>query len=285
MSPEILAKIKAGAPSPAERGEISTATIIKFSVDILIKVIARLVKKRGHGIYPTIVEEILRKFYLANVGKLLWDLMKKDTQDSFGRDGRVFGGTAFIAELKSLWESGHQPRILLVGHSAGSIFISHFLNYANKNLPEEIKFDVVFLAPAIAVDLFAQTIDEHGRRINQIRQFTMQDVFEKKDHLVPVIPIYPYSLLYFVSGILEDEADKPLVGMQRFYNNAAPFQSGSIPDLDTVRDFLTQPPERTIWSEADLGPGLASLAVRHVDFDDVDETTIQSVQHIIRAGF
>ena len=48
----------------------------------------------------------------------------------------------------------------------------------------------------------------------------MTDELEQADRLIPVI--YPHSLLYFVSGVLEDEADKPLLGMERYLTRRLP---------------------------------------------------------------
>ncbi|MBN1992730.1 MAG: hypothetical protein JW953_08480 [Anaerolineae bacterium] len=285
MSPEVLAEIEREAPSPAERGVISTGVIIRGAGRILARVIQRLAGRRDHGVYCTAVEEILREFYLANAGKLVWDWVKRDTADAFGPDPAWHGGTAFLETLKQHWQSGCRPRIILIGHSTGAIYICHFLTHAARYLPPEVQFDLVFLAPACDFRLLADTLALCGERIQNFRLFGMQDALEAADHLVPVAPVYPRSLLYFVSGVLEDEADKPLVGMQRYYSGQPPYHGQAYPEIEIVRRFVRAEAGRTIWSRQDSGPGCASTAEAHGAFDDEDVTTLNSVKHIIAEGF
>jgi hypothetical protein len=40
-----------------------------------------------------------------------------------------------------------------------------------------------------------------------------------------------------------------------------------------------------VWSQSTLGPGLNSDGKQHGEFDDVDEPTLTSVQHILENGF
>jgi len=78
----------------------------------------------------------------------------------------------------------------------------------------EAEFDVIFLAPAVTYDQFDATLANHQSRIAHFRSFGMTDDWEIADRLLPVV--YPRSLLYFVSGLLEETIDEPLVGMERF---------------------------------------------------------------------
>jgi hypothetical protein len=285
MSPEVMEEIRQEAPSPAERGLVSTSVLIKGTVMILARVIKRLAGRRDHGIYCTVVEEILREFYLANAGKLVWDLMKGDTADAFGPDPQRYGGTAFLDGLRQQWAGGHRPRLILVGHSTGAVYICHLLKHAAASLPPEAQFEVIFLAPACDFRLLADTLTLHGDRVKAFRLFGMQDSLEAQDNLVPPLPLYPRSLLYFVSGLLEDEADKPIVGMQRFYAGQSPFDAAAYPEIEIVRRFLEATPGRTVWSEADAGAGLAAAARKHGDFDDADPVTLGSLKYIIQEGF
>jgi len=285
MSEDILANIRAVA-TPG-RGSLMTARIIKGAVGVLIKVIKRFVQHRDHGFYPTIIEELLREFYVANAGKIVWDAMKKDTADSFicpsSGESQIYGGTAFLEELKKSWLNGHKPRIVLVGHSAGSIYICRWLEAAEKqNLPDEMKFDVLFLAPACTFDLFAGTLDNYGHRIAHIRAFGMKDELEQEDKVLG--PFYPLSLLYLISGIFEKEADKPLIGMERYYSGSGPFCPNSNNNMKKVLEFLCTDPIRIYWSKVNRGPGKNSEAATHGDFDD-DSTTLNSIKHILQSGF
>ena len=52
----------------------------------MIATVRRLWNKRDHGLYTTIVEEVLRAAYFNRVGEVVWRMMKKDTSDAFQAD-------------------------------------------------------------------------------------------------------------------------------------------------------------------------------------------------------
>lgn len=284
MTPEGLEKL-VDRPVPGERGLLSMAKLAAAVTRIVYRVVRRMINGRGHGLYTTSVEEILRELYVGNVGKgFFWDQMKKDTLDAFGEDPRVFGGTAFLDGLgRRLAAGASAPKITLVGHSTGAIYISHLLRKAHQILPEGVQFDVIFLAAALSFRHFDQTLQEAPGRIRHLRSFGMQDWLEKMDGIVPVI--YPRSLLYFVSGLLEDEPDLPLIGMERFHDGRPPFTGERFAEIERCRAFLQQVAHRPVWSEVDGGEGLRCAARKHGEFDDEDPQTLESVLWLLRQGF
>jgi hypothetical protein len=107
--------------------------------------------------------------------------------------------------------------------------------------------------------------------------------------------IYPSSLLYLVSGILEstkdasgqmvDEADKPLLGMQRYFALEDVFTDSDFPDVGTVRRWMTSRRASCVWSYADAqGDGINSHSRDHSAFN-TDAATLASVKHIVMEGF
>jgi hypothetical protein len=287
MSPEVLEDMRAGAAEEGERGIMTGAMgrIVKGSVVVLARVVKRFADKRDHGVYKTVFEEILREFYVANAGQLLWRHMKKDTADAFGGNPQVDGGTAFLHCLKDLAGTGQQPRVTLVGHSTGAVYICHFLKHADALLPPGITFNVIFLAAAVDFDLLAQTLANHGSRVGQIRAFGMSDERELANALIERLPhIYPSSLLYFVSGALEDEADKPLVGMKRYFSGEEPYTPAKFPHIATVSQFLGKHARSLIWSHCADGSGFNCDSKTHGDFDN-DAQTIESLKHLLAKGY
>ncbi len=272
--------LKASSILPTAAQAVALGPNIEKATGVVERVTSRFAEGRDHGLYATVVEELLRQFYLYRVGKDIWDHMKQETIDAFGNDASRYGGTAFLQGLKAYWESGQQPHITLVGHSAGAIYICRFLQYADLLLPEDMKFDLVFLAPACTFELFSQTLKNYAQRITGIRVFGMRDELEQADPLVPSVPlIYPYSLLYFISGVLEDVADTPLVGMQRYYFGKAPYNA--MPEVVQSLNYLSAPgTQRTVWSVVNAGPGLASNVTTHGGFYS-DVATLDSLQYII----
>lgn len=283
MDEDGLAKLREPAVA-GEKGLLSMLKLAFYVTKIVFRVVRRLVKGRGHGLYTTAVEEILREFYVGAVGKVFfWDRMKQDTRDAFGTDPDC-GGTAFLKRLAARVGAGQPaPQITLCGHSTGAIYVCHFLEAAAKWLPE-VKFNVIFLAPAVTTELFGQTLDRHAGRIAHFRSFAMSDTLEKKDRLVPIL--YPRSLLYFVSGVVEskDSADVPLVGMKRYFSGQKPYTGKKMPGVDQVRGFLSVSPSAGVWSIATGSAGQESASANHGDFDD-DAKTLDSIKHALAHGF
>jgi hypothetical protein len=280
MSPEVLDQLRKETLAPGQRGLISIAWLAKTTAFVLKNVIMRFASRRDHGLYPTIAEEILRQFYLANVGKQIWDMMKQDTVDAFGNDPNIYGGTAFLEGLRGYWETGARPRLTLVGHSTGAVYICQLLKHAHARLPAGVTFNVVFLAPACDFRLLADTLLRYGSRVANLRIFGMTDALEQADQLIPLV--YPRSILYLISGLLEREVDMPIVGMQRFYSSKPPFDTTE--ELRTVCDYVAEQPGRTIWAIEQSGPGRNCDAARHTDFD-TNLLTLNSLKHIIANGF
>lgn len=285
------------------RGIITWIRVVALLKRVLVGVLTRYAHGRDHGLYATVVEEILRAIKIGGetlntwAQVALWNSMKKDTADAFGDDDAC-AGTSLLQALST--KTDKINRITLIGHSTGAIYIAHWLEAASKLLPN-VKFDVVFLAPAITYELFAQTLTRHQDRIASFRMFAMRDELERKDQVWgtdPDIPsgqdlrrfIYPSSLLYVVSGLLEtdktqegyvDSPDKPLLGMERFFTGTGTFNANAFPEVAMTRQWLAADPDRTVWSiVAGSAPGLNSASTDHGYFDD-DEATLQSVLAIL----
>jgi len=289
ISPEVLADVERERSQGLEgaRGFLPSPRLIRGAVKVAVRAISRFRNKRDHGFHATVVEEIFREFYVSAVGREVWRQMKQDTADAFQENAGVFGGTAFLARLRELEQEGKAPRVTLIGHSAGSEYVCNLLQHAADHLSKSFTFDVIFLAPACRIERFAQVLQRHGKRIGNFRCFTMTDELEQADRLIPVI--YPHSLLYFVSGVLEDEADKPLLGMERYLRGTARHYKKTETGIPTVKTFLAGGANRLLLSIADAGPGLATNSVKHGGFDDTSDAaaraTIDSVRHILKHGF
>ena len=96
MSPEIVDEIRNdvdAAEAEGSRGVFSTAAFLVRAGKILVRAIERFQTQRDHGIYPTIIEEILREFYVANIGTAIWEAIKAETAETFiQRSGQDCGG-------------------------------------------------------------------------------------------------------------------------------------------------------------------------------------------------
>jgi hypothetical protein len=298
MSPEVLEELRedsAVAAKNGARGVLTSAVLLKHAVKVLARVISRFRHGRAHGLYPTAIEEILREFYVANAGVKIWGAMKGETHDTFQPATPLRGGQYVVGKVAELIRAGHRPEITLIGHSTGAVFINNLLAYAETQrrsgqLPADFAFkQVIFLAPACTFKAFSQYVQapyfgQPGGLYESIRVFAMTDEAERKDALVPFV--YPRSLLYFVSGVLEagtdggSEPDVPLVGMQRYYTDAATYTDD---EIGTVRAFVAAVGDRAVWSPCSNGAGLSSQSLHHGDFDD-DTATRESVALLIQGA-
>jgi hypothetical protein len=299
LSPDVLAQIRAeadGLDRKGARSAFATTYIAKKALTVLAKVVRRFVVKRDHGIYPTIVEELLRELYLANVGTRVWTAMKQQTQDAFAVGEPAGAGAYFAQQLAARVRAGARPRVTLIGHSTGAVYINNLLAYLQQlrsagQLPADFAIEnVVFLAPACTFEDFGRLLEpqffgpEHAL-CRRLRIYAMSDSAECADALVP--GVYTRSLLYFVSGVLETSAegaaavDAPLVGMHRYYTLSSIYTDSAVRRL---RELLTTDSMRAVWSPTQSAEaGLMSSAVRHGDFDN-DEPTLESLKYLIAEG-
>ncbi|MFG2651811.1 hypothetical protein [Streptomyces sp. NPDC048436] len=287
MSPDVVAAL-ADRAGGGERALVSTTLLVRKTVRVVAAVVGRYRRRNDHGLYPTVVEEILREFYAANVGAAIWGAMKRQTAETFtAPDDEVRAGRYFLDRFAELLASGTRPQVTVVGHSAGAVFIGNLLDdlvrrraAADDPLPADFRIrDVVLLAPACTVSQLAPVVARQSELFGRFRMFTMADTAERADHLVPFL--YPRSLLYFISGVLERGSDAhsavvPVAGMQRWFLDAADQE----PDSVGLRGFLRAEPARTVWSPGDDGPGLRAGARSHLAFDG-DAQVLASVADML----
>mgnify|MGYP001569964457 CR=1 FL=1 len=300
MSPEVVEEMVAENKEKEGKGITVVMKAVVKAGKIFWRVIRRHREGRDHGLYATVIEEIFREFYIANIGAAVWGVMKTDTTDTFenfgGRPTR--GGWFFIQELGQLLKEGHKLEVSVVGHSCGCVYalnLLRHLDWARRNeahpLPKDFKLkNLIFLAPACSFSQFDEALSLHRQSplFDHFRLFALKDELESGYWEAPLV--YPRSLLYLVSGVLEKDGetsayDLPLVGMERYFTAQGVYQE---PEIERLRQFLSETANRRaeVWSEEDRGAGLASDAIRHSGFDETDDRnkTIISVQHILQNG-
>ena len=136
-------------------------------------------------------------------------------------------GRAIAAVVHNYILSQNVPiRVVLVGHSTGSIYIAKFIEAwirdfaADDQTHPQTSFDIIYVAPAVRYDDFLTMLTTAKQRIAHLRIFTMRDKLERD---TPELGswfssnIYKPSLLYAISGVFEAIPDTPIVGMQRFW--------------------------------------------------------------------
>jgi hypothetical protein len=256
MSPSIVRKLQADQ-RPGARSVTVSPFLIKKIILTLIAVVRRLRKHTDHGVYVTIIEEVLRSFYVASVGRAVWKSMKGAITRSFESDASRFGGTALVESLKS-WATPDR-NLLLVGHSAGSIYILELAAKLARAIPQ-IKVEVVFMAPACTMDLMGQHHSAFEQVVSRCRIYSLSDPLEHGYFEVPII--YRASLLYLISGILEDRADTAVLGMQRYFSGKKPYTDA------LYRKIAALFHDRVCYSLSSIPAQLFCTSQRHGGFDE-----------------
>ncbi len=280
LNPEMR---EAVAPGEA-KGLIATATLVKAAAVVTFNVLRRYIRRSDHGLYPTVIEELLREVYLADFGAWVWQGMKDVAEKMWVPnvnpvDANSHVGSYFVGKLAAHQAVHPDLAVDLIGHSAGAIAICELYKAAEaRNLSLKIR-NVLFLAPACRSDLFLAEIVGHPERFAAFRMFTMKDEWESRDRLVP--GVYTRSLLYFISGALEDSADVPVAGLARHFSGVAPYDT---PDLLKIRGWLTAAgANRLVLAKTEQAlAGFGSMAIHHGDFDD-EEVTRASLVTLVAA--
>ena len=280
LNNEISEPIRAQAPT-GEEGRLSAVGvglfILRHAASIAIRVIRRLRNDRDHGFYATIVEELARELYGDRIGSAIWGMMKKDAADHF-KPGRL--GSELLAAIPD------GCKLVVTGHSAGSIWAAERIKAVAAE-KRDITMDLVLLAPAVRMDLFAAAIKAGGSNIERCRIFTMRDELERKDVLLGEGTgyLYPSSLLYLVSGLFEKVGadalmDAPLLGLERFLGGAQPWltEHDQMSAVNDVVSFFHAPGHDIVYSRSleSAVSGSRTQSTSHGDFDN-EMLTLESV--------
>lgn len=181
-----------------------------------------------------------------------------------------YGGAYYVAAKLADFcrEHGDAVELHAVGHSAGSIFHSHFIPTALE-LGAPAFTSTHFLAPAITVADFKARLEEHlgEKGTGPVSLFTMKKALELDDTCVK---IYGKSLLYLIYYALEAQRETPILGLDESLRGD--------PDLKSFFGLGGAGSDggEVIWSRSAEGPRAASQSTTHGGFDD-DPATMDSV--------
>ncbi|WP_077489643.1 caspase family protein [Sinomonas mesophila] len=216
---------------------------------------------RGPGDIKDRIVELAARF---GQGERVWGQMKEYARAA-SADG---GGASFFADQLGTFMTDNPGALTVhaVGHSAGSIFHSHFIPVALKAGVRKVE-TVSLLAPAVRTDLFKATLlREVDAGIGKLSMFTMTDELERADNCVRV---YGKSLLYLVRAAFEPGVGDPILGLQ-----------DSVRADAELREWFAEPGSESsaevVWAHADQGPFSSTDASSHGAFDD-DPATMESV--------
>ena len=223
------------------------------------------------------------------IAKPIWSQMKQNAAASV-EAGR---STALVADHLADLASGVEGlEIHLVGHSAGSILLGHFLDAA-KTRGLTVRSCSLY-APACTID-FA---NDHYRPAvaggvmakEDLHVHVLSDARERED---TVMGTYGKSLLYLVSRALETTHKTPLLGLANvFFTTAQPVEAWN--DAKPIQAALTN--WRTWWQgqannlhvvdtrEVSTGPQGPWIPAAHGCFDNHADTITATLTRILSAN-
>ncbi|WP_349426323.1 caspase family protein [Microbacterium sp. LWS13-1.2] len=207
-------------------------------------------------------------------GRKFWDDMKLDSAGAClpAIDGGAAGGAYVLAAALREYMAANAGAIELhiAGHSAGSIYHSHFVPrlFEGDDKVESVK-SVTFLAPAVRVDTFEATLlplAETGK-IENLSIFTMNENQEKRDNTAGV---YRKSLLYLVSRAFEAEKDAEILGLEEHLRRSG-----------RTMAYLGDTSERLVLGPVARGRRSSTQATSHGDFDNDEETMMSLARRVV----
>jgi len=159
---------------------------------------------------------------LARPGTQIWGEMKQnaDAMSDF-RPGKPDDAQAGAVLLYRHFKHGvldKKIRLHMVGHSAGSIVLSHM---ADRLIQDGMNIETLnFMAPAVTVATFNTHVRQHlnSGAIKRFQEFHLSDQAEEDD---PTCGPYRRSLLYLVSESFEGGTTTPILGMQKYFDALA----------------------------------------------------------------
>lgn len=200
---------------------------------------------------------------LATPGTVIWGEMKQNG-DAISSAKDSGGRILYERAMHSPWFTQTPVRLHLIGHSAGSIAHSYIVERLCKL--GWIFESVNFMAPAVTVDLFNQTVLPRlqDKKVKRLNQFHLNDVTEQADPTCKPILYYTRSLLYLVAESFEHGVRTPILGMEKYFDEH--IASLGLKNIQS-------------WS-APLG---VSQSTTHGGFDD-DAATRNNIISLIKTG-
>lgn len=234
--------------------------------DLLRKIKGRAVPEGARDIFDWTTDPVVEEAARALQAPRIWGAMKVSAALA-NNDG---GGARYVAQRLGEWLRGAGQGVELhaVGHSAGSIFHSHFLPACRAHGAEFASLQL--LAPAVTCAEFKRYLRQMSVKDGKPPRTTMFSMNRHQERADNCAQVYRKSLLYLVSEACEPERKTPILGLE-----------DSVRADAELRDFfgLRAPSAsgEAVWSKSATDNGRsATRSASHGGFDD-DGPTMNSV--------
>ncbi|WET42334.1 hypothetical protein [Citrobacter enshiensis] len=220
------------------------------------------------------------------VAKPVWSEMKENAEFSCfsGRAGDLL--VTALQTLAATW--GNALELHIIGHSAGSIILGHFVDLLSaRGLGEQLKSVHPLCAGMYRCNSANRHYAPHASLMKRMYLHLLSDRNERDDN---VAAIYRKSLLYFVSNALEGDQRTPLLGMGNIRDKNYKGWDGSSSTGEALRNWHRAVVEaglersgRTNVIEADKVPTSPKVMIdaSHGSFDNNIEVLNLTLQRIV----
>jgi hypothetical protein len=220
--------------------------------------------------------------------KAVWSQMKQNAHaaaaDPDAARGKSRPTLGFVLQsLKKLLDE-RKVKVHLVGHSAGSILLGHFLDVLGAGGVTGVESCTLY-APACSVKF---ALDHYGPAIESgllDRRRTFFEILGDERELADSVGPYGKSLLYLVSRALEQHHRMPLLGMAIVWHGAAD------PNLFGSREFSEQVEQwRAFWGptaaprelrDETVHDGEGAIPSAHGCFDNAVDVVSRTIETIL----
>ncbi len=161
-----------------------------------------------------VIEKLTRR-----TGYAIWKEMTDDAAWAFARSGSA--GTQTLKYLRDALRAvpaARRPRLHVMGHSAGSIWMGNLLKRWRALRGGPIETMQLF-APACTMDFYGENLESAlgANGVRQLTHYLLDDETELDDS---VAYIYGKSLLYLVSRAYQSRNDViPIMGMEKYWQD------------------------------------------------------------------
>ncbi|MDM0112530.1 C1 family peptidase [Variovorax sp. J22R133] len=165
---------------------------------------------------------LIEKTIGRGAARPIWSEMKANAQFACNP---TRGGDLLATALQNLIQTwGDSLEIHLVGHSAGSIILGHFLSLMSARKLDKNVASIHLWAPACTVQFANAYYAPNADLMKRLYMSVLSDQNERDD---TVAAIYRKSLLYFVSNALEPDLRTPILGLANVLDPAYKAWDGS----------------------------------------------------------
>jgi hypothetical protein len=224
--------------------------------------------------------------------KAIWSQMKQNAAESALKADGDRGTYLLLKALVRLKADIPDLEVHIIGHSAGSIILGHFLDDCTRN---NLTIDSCTLyAPACSIEFansrYGRAHDNGTLTKDKLTMHILSEKMERDDTVGP----YRKSLLYLVSRALEGAHKTPLLGMEKSFNETSlvdnTWNSRLIKEVENWQKFWAngkmeilgkeQVCTSAVWEGNAIAEKISHINAAHGSFDndvEVVEKTIMSI--------